>query len=393
MAQFSAGVEALEQQLVVMGIRSSAKLDPSSNIIRVLIEMYVEIGDHIALQYGGSEAHKKVNVERASESSFHGPIGKVRGASAVQRSMCWTRRLTPCFPLLATHQHKELLTSIRRYYSNAFTDRLKQDAMNLFLGYYLPYRHTIPLWEMETDYYLHNLHVRAGRGTHHTMETYQRAFGVDWKEEDATPLNSPVPRMKKQSGSGETSDPDRTGSSLEKYSDTEAWRIARVRQRCNAQNEALSLWWKAAIQGYIQQRMWIQLGRNMPESMLPPRFERIYQPDRLAHFDRIFARSWATPVRSSHSSQHSTSIEEDSEIMEYRKNISGRGISAQRPERLKLHASSPSAQESDEATEDAMTIQMFVDTCGLKPRVAPTLTRFIKPHESRRSRSPARMGK
>ena len=76
-AQFSAGVEALEQQLVVMGIRSSAKLDPSSNIIRVLIEMYVEIGDHIALQYGGSEAHKKVNVER-SESSFHGPMGKVR---------------------------------------------------------------------------------------------------------------------------------------------------------------------------------------------------------------------------------------------------------------------------------------------------------------------------
>lgn len=26
-------------------------------------------------------------------------------------------------------KHKELLTSIRRYYSNAFTDRLKQDAM------------------------------------------------------------------------------------------------------------------------------------------------------------------------------------------------------------------------------------------------------------------------
>jgi hypothetical protein len=36
-AQFSAGVEAMEQQLVVMGIRSSPKLDPSSNIVRVLI--------------------------------------------------------------------------------------------------------------------------------------------------------------------------------------------------------------------------------------------------------------------------------------------------------------------------------------------------------------------
>lgn len=75
-AQFSAGVEALEQQLVVMGIRNSPKLDSMSTIIRVLIDMYVDIGDHIALQYGGSEAHKKVSAER-SDSSIHGPIGKV----------------------------------------------------------------------------------------------------------------------------------------------------------------------------------------------------------------------------------------------------------------------------------------------------------------------------
>ncbi|EED88061.1 phosphatidylinositol phosphatase, partial [Thalassiosira pseudonana CCMP1335] len=118
-AQFSAGVEALGQQLVVMGIRSSPKLDPSSIIVRMLIDMYVEIGDQIALQYGGSEAHKKV-------------------ASAGANST-----------------HKELLTSIRRYYSNAFTDRLKQDAMNLFLGYYVPSCNTLPLWELENDYYLH----------------------------------------------------------------------------------------------------------------------------------------------------------------------------------------------------------------------------------------------
>lgn len=38
-AQFSAGVEAIEQQLVVMGIRSSAKLDSSANIVRLLIDM------------------------------------------------------------------------------------------------------------------------------------------------------------------------------------------------------------------------------------------------------------------------------------------------------------------------------------------------------------------
>jgi hypothetical protein len=34
----------------------------------------------------------------------------------------------------ALNKHKELLTTIKRYYSNAFTDQLKQDAMNLFLG-------------------------------------------------------------------------------------------------------------------------------------------------------------------------------------------------------------------------------------------------------------------
>ena len=69
----------MEQQLVVMGIRSSPKLDPASNVVRVLIDMYVDIGDHIALQYGGSEAHKKVSAERSE--SIVGPIGKV-GACA-----------------------------------------------------------------------------------------------------------------------------------------------------------------------------------------------------------------------------------------------------------------------------------------------------------------------
>lgn len=69
-------MEAAAQQLVVMGIRSKTKLDPSSNIVRVLIDMYVGIGDSIALQYGGSEALKKVS-ER-SESNITGPIGKVR---------------------------------------------------------------------------------------------------------------------------------------------------------------------------------------------------------------------------------------------------------------------------------------------------------------------------
>ena len=71
-AQFSAGVEALGQQLVVMGVRSAAKLPPASNIVKILIDMYVQIGDHISLQYGGSEAHKK-----GQATNIQGPMGKV----------------------------------------------------------------------------------------------------------------------------------------------------------------------------------------------------------------------------------------------------------------------------------------------------------------------------
>ena len=78
MAQFSAGVEAIGQQLVVMGIRSAAKLDPASNLVRVLIDMYVDTGDSLAQEYGGSEAHKKVTIR--SESV----IGKVSFSSLLE---------------------------------------------------------------------------------------------------------------------------------------------------------------------------------------------------------------------------------------------------------------------------------------------------------------------
>lgn len=43
--------------------------------------------------------------------------------------------------------------------SNSFTDRAKQDAMNLFLGYYKPFRDTKALWDYETDYHLHSKYL------------------------------------------------------------------------------------------------------------------------------------------------------------------------------------------------------------------------------------------
>ena len=267
-AQFSAGVQAMEQQLVVMGIRSNPKLDPASNIVRVLIDMYVDIGDHIALQYGGSEAHKKVQAGGAAEPII--PLGK----------------------------HKELLTSIRRYYSNAFTDRLKQDAMNLFLGYYLPFRHTIPLWEMETDYYLHNFHVKTGRGKSQSMKGYQLAFGVqEWEN-----INRNLDALSET----DFFEPSRLAIHPNSQSDTvaiasaqqamipyevQSRRIQKVRQCCMSQNLALSTWWKIALQANVQQRLWMQHRQDSEDSLdLPPRFERLYQPEKIAQFDRFFGK-------------------------------------------------------------------------------------------------------
>lgn len=149
--------------------------------------------------------------------------------------------------------------------------------MNLFLGYYLPFRHAIPLWEMETDYYLHNFHVKSGRGTMQSMKGYQLAFGVsDW----ASTSGDADPKSK----STALASTDQTVTSPEEQSR----RIQKVRNQCQSQNLALSSWWKHAIQNNVQQRMWMQLGRSQEEPMLPPRFERIYQPEKIAQFDRFF---------------------------------------------------------------------------------------------------------
>ncbi|GMH81203.1 hypothetical protein TL16_g08856 [Triparma laevis f. inornata] len=297
-AQFSAGCAALAQQLVCMGVTSTPELDSSLTIVNVLMDMYSEIGDQIALQYGGSEAHKKVAASGGS-SSVQGPsMGK----------------------------HKEFLTSIRRYYSNAFTDRLKQDAMNLFLGYFVPKENETPLWELDNDYYLHNFHVQAGSSTSNML--FQQNLGVDEDEdfdesnedgEDANVqrknrknyglIGRGLHKVKKRAtrsvspkrGEGSTSPPPAPlygagGPPLTREAKMKLERKQRVHARCKKQNELLSSWWKVALQKHLQSRMWMHL-RQPEESLLPPQFERLYQPSSLTQFDQHFAHTWATPSR------------------------------------------------------------------------------------------------
>ena len=57
---------------------------------------YKELGDVISLQYGGSNAHNKIEITKGNK------------------------------------KRKELFTTILRHYNNTFTDKVKQEAMNVF---------------------------------------------------------------------------------------------------------------------------------------------------------------------------------------------------------------------------------------------------------------------
>ncbi|KAI5075938.1 hypothetical protein GOP47_0010014 [Adiantum capillus-veneris] len=123
-AQYAYGLAALGLQLFALGLSDVVKVEPESSIAGALMDMYQNMGDALALQYGGSAAHNTVFPERH---------GKWRAAT----------------------QSQEFLKSIKRYYSNTYTDGEKQDAMNLFLGYFQPQESKPALWELDSDYYLH----------------------------------------------------------------------------------------------------------------------------------------------------------------------------------------------------------------------------------------------
>lgn len=233
---------------------------------------------------------------------------------------------------------------------------------------------------METDYYLHNFHVKTGKGTLQSMKGYQRAFGVtDWNEDDQVDFSSEKDSVV---SSGSVVRPRRLhsrnitagsveDSAISNKQEDKSRRIATVRKRCEAQNQALSSWWKIAISKNIQQRMWMQLGKSPSESMLPPRFERLYQPEKMAQFDRFFARSWATPVRRSHSAQHSEASDDKSEIAEFRRNISGRNIPKKQENR---------DLENDEPSRRGSTLHNFVAE-NLEPTAEPSLKMFIERYD------------
>ncbi|KAL0719488.1 hypothetical protein Bca4012_068812 [Brassica carinata] len=119
-AQYAYGLVAFGRQLHALGLTESTTIDLDNPLAEDLMGIYETMGDTLALQYGGSAAHNKIFCERRGQ---------------------WK----------AATQSQELFRTLQRYYSNAYMDAEKQDAINLFLGYFQPQPDKPALWELGSD--------------------------------------------------------------------------------------------------------------------------------------------------------------------------------------------------------------------------------------------------
>lgn len=120
-AQYAYGLVALGHQLDALGLLESRNIDLKNPLAECLMKIYESMGDTLALQYGGSPAHNKIFSEKRGQ---------------------WKA---------ATHS-QEFFRTLQRYYSNAYVDSEKQDAINVFLGHFQPQLGKPALWELNSDH-------------------------------------------------------------------------------------------------------------------------------------------------------------------------------------------------------------------------------------------------
>ncbi|XP_015061610.1 phosphoinositide phosphatase SAC2-like isoform X1 [Solanum pennellii] len=120
--QYAYGLVALSHQLHALGFVDidNINIDSHSPLAQELMQIYEEMGDTLALQYGGSAAHNKI-------------FSEMRGQ--------WK----------AATRSQEIIRSVQRYYRNACMDPAKQDAINVFLGHFQPQEGGPALWELNAD--------------------------------------------------------------------------------------------------------------------------------------------------------------------------------------------------------------------------------------------------
>ena len=140
-AQFAIGRIALAHQLFTMGVISKPELPFDTDIVRQLEGLYEDHGDTLALQYGGSQLVHRIKTYR---------------------------KIAPL-----TSQSKDIMQSLSRYYSNAFSDSDKQNAINLFLGIYQANK-VKPLWDQLNDYGLHHTFAMCKPNTNNSKTKLER---------------------------------------------------------------------------------------------------------------------------------------------------------------------------------------------------------------------------
>uniref|UniRef100_A0A669ETE7 FIG4 phosphoinositide 5-phosphatase n=1 Tax=Oreochromis niloticus TaxID=8128 RepID=A0A669ETE7_ORENI len=142
-AQFMVGKCALAYQLYALGMIDKPKLQFDTDCVRLFEELYEDHGDTLSLQYGGSQLVHRVKTYR---------------------------KIAPW-----TQHSKDIMQTLSRYYSNAFSDADRQDAINLFLQVYQPSEAKPHLWELPTDLYLHQTSTMA-------IPQDRRSYTLWWSE-------------------------------------------------------------------------------------------------------------------------------------------------------------------------------------------------------------------
>lgn len=141
-SQFIIGKKALAEQLKRLNAlpekyfennyNEEPFLEYDSLISNLFTNLYQEHGNTIALQYGSSHLVNTIATYRKDLRLKNG----------------WRRE--------SSNNLRDLMESFKRYYNNSFYDAGRQEAINIFLGVWKYNPNRPLLWDMKTDYYLHN---------------------------------------------------------------------------------------------------------------------------------------------------------------------------------------------------------------------------------------------
>jgi hypothetical protein len=175
-AQYAYGLAALGHQLCALGVKESTKIDLDDPIADKLMRNYERMGDTLAHQYGGSAAHNKI---------FSAKRGQWKAAS----------------------QSQEFFRTLQRYYSNAYMDAEKQNAINVFLGNFQPQPGKPEIWELDANHNYYNAR-RNGQtnvdNNNNGWSFYKRSFsdGNILLGRNSSPVSTPNANNKKEYSSG-----------------------------------------------------------------------------------------------------------------------------------------------------------------------------------------------